>query len=108
MARCVLIVESRPASPADATTYHDWYDNKHLPEILQLPGFVSARRLEPVEGDSFLVIYEIDGDIETARNALQQAQAAGGMSRPEGVQLTPPPTARYFREISTAAQDSTP
>ena len=33
MARGVLIVESRPASPEDAAAYHDWYDNKHVPEI---------------------------------------------------------------------------
>jgi len=48
MARGLLIVESRPASPEEAAAYHDWYDNKHVPEILQLEGFVSARRLEAV------------------------------------------------------------
>ena len=102
MARGVLIVESRPASPEEAAAYHDWYDNKHVPEILQLEGFVSARRLELVGGDAFIAIYEIDGDVEAAKAALQRAQSSGTMSRPEGVQLNPPPIVRYFRQISPA------
>jgi len=104
MARGVLIVESRPASPEEAAAYHDWYDNKHVPEILQLEGFVSARRLELVGGDAFIAIYEIDGDVEAAKAALQRAQSSGTMSRPEGVRLNPPPIVRYFRQISPAGR----
>ncbi|MBL7498448.1 hypothetical protein I6A84_29510 [Frankia sp. CNm7] len=99
----VLIVESRPASPEEAAAYHDWYDNTHLPEILKVEGFVSARRLESLDGDTFLVIYEIDGDVETAKAALGQAQASGTMSRPQGVELTPPPIVRYFRYLGPAS-----
>jgi hypothetical protein len=102
MARGVLIVESRPASPDEAAAYHDWYDNKHIPEILQLKGFVSARRLEPISGDTYLTVYEIEGDVDAAQAALQQAQSSGTMSRPEGLQLSPPPAVRYFRQISPA------
>jgi hypothetical protein len=100
MPKGVLIVESRPASPDEAAAYHDWYDNKHIPEVLQLEGFVSARRLEPLDGGMFVVIYEIDGDVEAAKAALGRAQASGSMSRPEGVQLDPPPTARYLNQIA--------
>ena len=100
MARGLLIIESRPASPEQAASYHDWCDNKHIPEILQLEGFVSARRLEAVDGDAFIAIYEIEGDVEAAKTALQRAQSSGTMSRPEGVQLNPPPNVRYFRQIS--------
>jgi hypothetical protein len=102
MARGLLIVESRPASPEQAAAYHDWYDSKHLPEILQLDGFTSARRLEDIDGDTFIVVYEIDGDVEAAKAALQQAQSSGTMSPPEGVQLNPRPTVRYFRHVSPA------
>jgi len=103
MPRGVLIVDSRPVSPAQLTAYHDWYDNKHIPEVLQLEGFVSARRLESLDGDTFTVIYEIDGEVEAARAALGRAQASGTMSRPEGVQLDPPPAVHYLREISACA-----
>jgi hypothetical protein len=97
-----MIVESRPASPEQAAAYHDWYDNKHVPEILRLEGFVSARRLAPASGDTFIAVYEIEGDIEEARAALQRAQSSGAMSRPEGLQLSPPPEVRYFSQISPA------
>ena len=101
MARGLLIVESHPASPEQAPAYHDWYDNKHIPEILQLDGFISARRLESLAaGDPFITVYEIEGDVEAAKTALQRAQSSGTMSRPEGVQLNPPPNVRYFRQIS--------
>ncbi|HLW95205.1 MAG TPA: hypothetical protein VKS25_07515 [Solirubrobacteraceae bacterium] len=51
----------------------EWYD-AHLPEILSIPGFVSAQRfrLEPVVTDGveptsyrYLALYEIEGDTET-------------------------------------------
>jgi hypothetical protein len=60
----------------DAVTdeeFCEWYD-AHLPEILSIPGFVSAQRfrLEPVVVDSvepvsyrYLALYEIEGEPET-------------------------------------------
>ena len=53
--------------------FNTWYD-AHLPEILSIPGFVSARRyrLEPVVHDAteplgyrYLALYEIEGDPNT-------------------------------------------
>ena len=53
--------------------FSEWYD-AHLPEILSIPGFVSARRfrLEPVVVDGvepasyrYLALYEVEGDPET-------------------------------------------
>src|SRR4051812_43653295 len=95
----VMIVESSPSSGRDTPAYHDWYENKHIPEMLQIEGFVSARRLEALEGGAFVVIYEIEGDLEKAKAALSEAQASGRLSRPEGVRLAPPPTVRYLRQI---------
>ncbi|TDD86030.1 hypothetical protein E1293_10155 [Actinomadura darangshiensis] len=93
----VMIVESCPSSTRDAPAYHDWYDNKHIPEVLRLEGFVSARRLESLDGGTFVVIYEIEGDLERAKAALSEAQSSGRLSRPEGVRLDPPPEIRYLR-----------
>lgn len=94
----VMIVESRPASPEEAAAYHDWYDNVHIPEITKVDGFVSARRLRSLDGDTFIVIYEIEGDVEAAKKAL--TRASGSMSRPRGVQFDPPPTVRYFGSLA--------
>jgi hypothetical protein len=95
-----MISESRPASPEQAAAYHDWYDNKHLPEIVKVPGFVSARRLQSLDSDTFIVLYEIEGDVEAAKAALKEAQASGSMTRPEGLQLDPPPQVRYFTDLA--------
>ena len=85
----MLISESRPASSTDEAAYHEWYETAHLPEILQIEGFVSARRLRATEGDTYIVIYEIEGDVDDAKRDLAAAQAAGSMTRPSGVQLDP-------------------
>ncbi|CUU57085.1 hypothetical protein Ga0074812_110100 [Parafrankia irregularis] len=106
MASGVLIVESRPASPQEAAAYHDWYDNTHLPEMLKVDGFVAARRLAALGGDTFIAIYEIDGDVEAAKAALGQALGSGAMSRPVGVELTPPPTVRFFSQLGAIGQDA--
>ncbi|MEU9017768.1 hypothetical protein [Actinomadura sp. NPDC048394] len=95
----VMIVESSPSSDRDGPAYHDWYENTHIPEMLRVEGFVSARRLEPLEGGSFVVIYEIEGDPEKAKAALAEALSSGKVSRPEGVSLDPPPTVRYLRQM---------
>lgn len=95
----VMIVESAPSSDRDTPAYHDWYQNTHIPEMLRIEGFVSARRLESLDGGGFVVIYEIEGDPEKARAALGEAQASGRLSRPEGVRLDPPPKVRYLREF---------
>lgn len=95
MAKGVLVVQSRPASPQQSEDYHRWYDDTHLPEILGVDGFVSVRRLEASDRETYAYIYEVD-DVDAARAALGAAQSSGAMSRPVGVQLDPPPTVQWF------------
>lgn len=101
MAKGVLVVETRPASPDQAEAYHRWYNETHIPEILGVPGFVSARRLESLGDDGgFIAIYEIEADdLDEVRAALQEATPKH--VPPVGVCLDPLPTARYFREIGS-------
>jgi hypothetical protein len=96
MTKGILLVQSRPASPEQADDYHQWYDRTHLPEILALDGFSSARRLAAVDGDTYLVAYEVD-DVDRARAAMGAAR--GSMSAPVGVQLDPPPTVQWFADL---------
>ena len=67
-----IVFSALPESVTDEE-FSEWYD-AHLPEILSIPGFVSARRfrLEPVVVDAaepvsyrYLAMYEIEGDTET-------------------------------------------
>lgn len=47
--------------PEDEAEFTRWYDREHIPELLALPGFLSARRFEAVgDGIRFLAIYELE------------------------------------------------
>lgn len=77
MAQHVLMVMSNPVEGRE-DEYNEWYDNVHLGEVLQVPGFVAARRYAAagsVRGESpyrYLSIYEIEADdLEAATAALQ-------------------------------------
>jgi hypothetical protein len=97
----ILLVQSRPTSPSpeDVEAYHRWYDETHIPEILAVDGFASARRLGAVDGESFLVVYEVD-DVDAAKAGMAEARAAGRMTRPTGVQLDPPPSVQWFVDLA--------
>ena len=63
MAKGIILVETRPSSPDRDQEYNTWYDEVHLRELVALDGFVSARRLRPVDGDGpYVALYEIEGD----------------------------------------------
>ena len=51
MAKGIILVETFPSSPEREQEYNTWYDEVHLPELVALDGFVSARRLRPVDAD---------------------------------------------------------
>ncbi len=66
MPKWLLTVESNAADPSREKDLNDWYDNIHLPDILETPGFVRAYRYEntaPSEGrGKFVAMYEIETD----------------------------------------------
>jgi hypothetical protein len=67
------------AKPGEEAAYHRWYDEVHLGDVLDVPGFVSAQRFEianaaDFSGFRFLAIYEIESDDP-------QATLAGLMKR---------------------------
>ncbi|MFC1861558.1 DUF4286 family protein [Chloroflexota bacterium] len=66
MAKWFYVVETNCKDVAREDEFNDWYDNIHLPDILETPGFIRATRYEidePVEGKGrFLAAYEIDSD----------------------------------------------
>ena len=80
VAHHVLMVMTNPVEGRE-DEYNTWYDTVHLPEVLQVPGFVAARRY--VAGASigapspyrYLAIYEIEADDLTAAVAALQAAA---------------------------------
>ena len=99
MAKTLLLVESKPAAPALVEEYHQWHEQTHIPEMLNVEGFVSARRWRADDDESFITLYEIDMDVDTARANLNAALRSGQMSRPVAVETQPPPVMRYLSAI---------
>ena len=74
--------------------YNDWYNNVHLPEVLALPGFRSARRLRlspqqlgaedsPPSAHHYLALYELDISAEKAFEILLDEVNSGRMVLPD-------------------------
>jgi hypothetical protein len=112
MAHGILLVLSEPVSAADDAAYNDWYDHVHLPEVLALPGFVSARRYRmsevqlPSQGglesvsrrfpSRYVATYEVAGpDPAVATKALTEASSG----------LTVSPAMAYDRTIAVLFEE---
>jgi hypothetical protein len=89
MARYILEVRTNCNDPEKEVEYNDWYNNVHLPDVLETPGVVRATRYEntnPAEGEAkFIAIYEIEtDDIDAFMKALneniQKKREAGRMN----------------------------
>lgn len=65
--RVVLcLVFSNPVEGRDAE-FNDWYSQRHLPDVLRVPGYLSAQRFSLQSGEGgpppswrYLAIYEVD------------------------------------------------
>jgi hypothetical protein len=67
MARYTLFVFSDCKDPAREQEFNDWYSNVHLPDMLAVPGMISATRWmsassRPGEHRRYLAMYEMETD----------------------------------------------
>ena len=85
--RTIQLVYSKPL-PGKDDEFNDWYDNTHIPDVLSIPGIVSAQRydlrqLAREQGTEpeyrYLTIYEVEGDPDEAMAKLGAAAASGQM-----------------------------
>jgi len=81
MPRTTVLVFTNCADPAREKEFNEWYDNTHVPDVLETPGFVGCTRYEMV-GDpgpgqgKFLAVYEVESDdLESTMAGLQQRVA---------------------------------
>ncbi len=87
MSRHVLMVLTN-ATEGDDAEFNRWYDEVHLKEVLETPGFVAAERFElsgtqMTEGEQphrYLAIYEIEGDPAAAAKTLMELAPGMNMS----------------------------
>jgi hypothetical protein len=82
MAKAVLVVFTNLTSPEHDDAYNDWYDNTHLADVLEVPGFVAATRYRISDAQAkgmepqhrYLSIYEVESDdLQGAVNELGRA-----------------------------------
>lgn len=83
MAKFKLVALSTPVAGKE-DEFHDWYQNKHLPEIVALPGGVGAQRYKLVaklmgaDPNQYLAIYDVEiDDPMQFLGAMGQASAEG-------------------------------
>jgi hypothetical protein len=84
--------------------FNKWYDNTHVPEVLDVPGVVTAQRYDvadlPVPDDPdlpaqlpppthrYMVIYELDNDPDVVMHEFLKRVMSGAMSLGEWLDLS--------------------
>nr|MDT0664401.1 DUF4286 family protein [Micromonospora sp. DSM 115978] len=106
MPKGILLVQSRPVSPDREDEYNSWYDDAHIPDILKIPGFVSARRYRVRDAGhvtagpsipAYLAIYEIEADdVAAPLNELAERSATGRVRRSNSVEIDPRPVVTFY------------
>ncbi len=87
MAKYTFVVMTNPVAGKEAE-FNDWYNRNHIPDVLNVPGFVRAQRFRLAEvqmgGDAagrpykYLAIYEIEtDDLEGALRELRSRAQSG-------------------------------
>ncbi len=80
MAKWVMEIGTNCGDPAREAEYNEWYNNIHLPDVMETPGFVRATRYEnteTAEGQAkFIALYEIEtDDLEAFQKANSENMA---------------------------------
>jgi hypothetical protein len=83
MARSLFVLRSNAVEGRD-DEYNEWYETQHLPDVLAVPGFVSAQRYRIADHPrnarssfGYMVVYELEGDPAAALDALGAAMSGG-------------------------------
>jgi hypothetical protein len=75
MPHAIMLAFTQPTSSETETAYNDWYSNKHIHDLVTIPGVIAATRykiaqdVETLPGvvgpeQAYLAIYEIEGETE--------------------------------------------
>ena len=101
MPRYKMLVRSHAIAGREAD-YNRWYQDVHLSDVVNIPGFVAAQRFrlaEEVSGDDkppYLAVYEIEAvDAQTAKAALISASMSGAVRMEPVIDLSRTDSAIY-------------
>jgi hypothetical protein len=98
-----FVVLSNPVEGED-DSFNKWYDDVHVPEVLDVPGVIAAQRYDLAELDipddedlpaqlpppthRYLVIYELDGPPQAVMEEFLNRVMTGKLSLGETLDLT--------------------
>jgi hypothetical protein len=112
-ARYLQVVLTSPA-PGREDEFNEWYDNVHVPQVLEMPGFLSGQRFCLVDSDEstgprYLVIYEIESDdIEATLETIKTTAPSRTKSTAIDVSASIVHMYRAFGPAQEGAEDREP
>jgi hypothetical protein len=75
-----ILVTSVDIAPGAEEEFNRWYDERHLPEVMACPGFVSAARYECTLGEPrYIAIYELESEEALQTPEMQRVRGWGDM-----------------------------
>jgi hypothetical protein len=83
MGKWVNLIETNCVDPSLEQEFNDWYTNIHLPDILETPGFMAAKRYEMKElrdgRGKYFTVYEIEtNDIDKTMEVRRKKRKREG------------------------------
>ncbi len=80
-----MLVMSNPSPPEQEDAYNAWYDHTHVPDVLRVPGFMSAQRYVRIGGNAdkprYLVIFKFKTRDADATSAEIARRIKAGITR---------------------------
>jgi len=109
-----FVVLSNPTAGNEAE-YNRWYNEQHLPDVLNVPGFVRAQRFklsdvqmggEPDNTHRYLALYEIEtDDVAAALKALASRVGTADMIMSDSIDMKGV-SARIFEPVTGVVEAS--
>jgi hypothetical protein len=114
--KAVLLVLTNPGSPDQREPYNQWYTNEHIPDVLEVPGYLTGTRFRAFPGETafeqeYLAIYELEvraeSDLRAVSDEHMQRIARGEMRRPpDGALDRQTVRAAYYTEAGEPVGDA--
>lgn len=110
--RYVIAVLTNPAKGREAE-FNDWYDNQHIPDVLAIPGVLSARRYELAHAQrmeapwpyGYFAFYEVETD-DLPALVDDMRQRGGTASMPMSDALDPQRLTLFFAPLGDARRSA--
>ena len=104
MERWLYMVRTNCTDPSREAEFNDWYNDIHLPDLLETPGIMRATRYESrdpsQEGAKFLAVYEVETDDIDRTMAELREVVARKREQGRGTELVEVVSRSLHREIN--------